>query len=440
MRSLLACMTESEVVFMPRHQGKSRLRRAAGCVLSLFVALSYFSPAQEALRSLPPVLSLTAGDRHTLLIGSPLTLTPVEGPIAVSASDDETLRGRGAVSVTAETSGTAEMLLSLMGLIPIRTVEVEIGEEKILIPGGQALGVAMRTEGVLVVGTGEMADGASPAKLCGIQPGDIIRRVNGVSIGSASQLSDLIAKAGEKPLPVEYTRGGSTMTATLTPRIDPATGTARMGAWVRDSTAGVGTMSFYDPETGRFGALGHAITDGDTGQILTVSRGEVLHADVVAVQKGEPGRPGELKGSFMNADGRLGAVTLNSALGVYGTLDAPPTHPLYPDGLPVGRASTVHPGPATILSTVDGGGIQVYDIEIERVNPASSSAQKSMLIRVTDEALIEKTGGIVQGMSGSPIIQDGRIIGAVTHVLVNDPTRGYGIFIENMLGTAETAS
>ena len=433
MQTMNACMTESEVIIMPCHQGKSRLRKAAGCVLALVIALSYFSPAQEALRSLPPVLSITEGDHHTLLIGSPLTLTPVNGPVAVSASEDETLRDCGAVSVTGESVGTAEMLLSLMGIIPIRTVEVEIGEEKILIPGGSALGVAMRTDGVLVVGTGEMADGTSPAKLCGLLPGDVIRRVNGVAIQSASQLSELIARAGEKPLPVEYTRGGSAMTATLTPRIDPATGTARMG----DSTAGVGTMSFYDPETGRFGALGHAITDGDTGQILNVSYGEVLHADIVAVQKGQAGRPGELKGSFMNAEGRLGSVTLNSALGVYGTLDEPPVHPLYPDGLPVGRASTVHPGPAVILSTVDGGGVQAYSIEIERVNPASSSAQKSMLIRVTDEALIEKTGGIVQGMSGSPIIQDGRIIGAVTHVLVNDPTRGYGIFIEHMMGAAE---
>ena len=421
---------------MARHDRSSRLKKSVGAVLALFIGLSYFSPAQEALRTLPQCLSLTVGDLQTLTLGPQLTLTPIDGQIAVAASDDETLRDKGAVELTSEASGTSELMLSLLGVLPIRTVEVEVGEEQTLIPGGSALGIAMRTDGVLVVGTGEMEDGTSPAKLCGIQPGDVIRRINGVAVQSAEQLSGLVASAGEKPLPVEFLRGSTVINTTLTPRIDPATGTARMGAWVRDSTAGVGTLSYYDPETLAYGALGHAITDGDTGQIMAVSYGEVLRADIIAVQKGQAGKPGELKGSFMQNAAVLGDITLNSALGVYGTLTEPLKNPLYPDGLPIGRSGTVQPGPATILSTVDGQGMREYSIEIVKVNHQSSSAQKSMLIRVTDDTLLEKTGGIVQGMSGSPIIQNGRLVGAVTHVLVNDPTRGYGIFIENMLDAA----
>ena len=422
---------------MSRSKRPSRLKKAFGSVLALLIALSYFSPAQQTLRTLPATLSLTTGDLQTLTLGSQLTLTALDGPIAVAASEDETLRDRGAVDLSSQTSGTAELLLSLLGVIPIRTVEVEISEEKLLIPGGSALGIAMRTDGVLVVGTGEMEDGASPARLSGIQPGDVIRRVNGVPILTAEQLAALVANAGEAPLPVEFLRGETVLQTTLTPRIDPATGTARMGAWVRDSTAGVGTMSYLDPETKRYGALGHAITDGDTGKIMAVSYGEVLRADIVAVQKGQAGKPGELKGSFMQSPEVLGDITLNSALGVYGTLTADYVNPFYPDGLPMGRKSTVHPGEATILSTVDASGMQAFSIEIVKVNHNAASAQKSMLLRVTDERLLAATGGIVQGMSGSPIIQDGKIVGAVTHVLVNDPTRGYGIFIENMLEAAE---
>ena len=223
------------------------------------------------------------------------------------------------------------------------------------------------------------------------------------------------------------------MTTTMTPRLDQATGTARMGAWVRDSTAGVGTLSFYDPETGVYAALGHAITDGDTGKVLPVGRGQILRAEVVAVQKGQRGAPGELKGSFLRDPQTLGDIRQNGPLGIYGLMDSAPASSLYPDGLPIGLRSGVHTGPATILSTVDGTGVQAFAVEITRVNAQSAPAPKSMVLRVTDPRLLDTTGGIVQGMSGSPIIQDGRIIGAVTHVFVSDPTQGYGLYIDWML-------
>ncbi|MGN0793048.1 MAG: SpoIVB peptidase [Aristaeellaceae bacterium] len=408
------------------------LKKASGLLLSVFVLLTWFSPTQQALRSLPESIVLTQGQSSTMQLGA---LTVSGEALTVTASTDETLASVGAVDVVAETSGASEMLLSLFG-IPLRRVEVEVSPEKRLIPGGQALGVAMRTDGVLIVGVSEVADGISPAKSGGLRAGDVLCTVNGSAITTAEELTALVAAAGAKPLTMTYLRDGQKQTTTVTPYQDEVTGAVRLGAWVRDSTAGVGTLTFYDPETGGYAALGHAITDGDTGSVLTVSRGQVLRASIVAVQKGQKGTPGELKGSFLREAEVLGDIRLNTTLGIYGKLDQPARSALYPDGLPVGHRSAVHTGTATILSCVEGTEVREYTVEITRVNQQSAPAPKSMVIRVTDARLLEKTGGIVQGMSGSPIIQDGKIIGAVTHVLVNDPTTGYGIFIENMLDTA----
>lgn len=206
---------------------------------------------------------------------------------------------------------------------------------------------------------------------------------------------------------------------------------------MRDSTAGVGTLSFYGTleqgEKNVYGALGHSITDADTQQLLTVGYGEIMLADVVDVRKGQVGYPGELKGSFLREQRVLGDIQRNCVYGIYGDMTHPPEHPLYPDGLPIGRKDAVHTGEASILCTVGPEGMKEYAVEIVETARQSTPAQRSLVLRVTDPELLEKTGGIVQGMSGSPILQDGRIIGAVTHVFVNDPTMGYGLYIEWML-------
>ena len=412
----------------------SDLKRSVGLVAVMFLLLSWFSPMQQALRSLPETITLTQGQPGTLQLGG---LTVSTSPaLTVTASGDESLAEAGAVTVVAHSAGTSEMLLSLFG-IPLRRVEVQVDADKRLIPGGMALGVAMRTDGVLVVGLSETGDGVCPAREAGLIPGDVITTVDGSPVTTADALTALVNAAGARPLSVSYTREGQSRLTTVTPHADASTGAVRLGAWVRDSTAGVGTLSFYDPDTGRYAALGHAITDGDTGAVLTVSEGQVLRASIVAVQRGKSGAPGELKGSFLREKETLGDIRRNTILGVYGTLEEPAVNPLYPDGLPIGLRDTVHTGPATILSTVDGEGVKEYAIEIVRVNPQSSPAPKSMVIRVTDERLLEKTGGIVQGMSGSPIIQDGRLIGAVTHVFVSDPTQGYGLYVDWMVGEGE---
>lgn len=406
------------------------LRKSAGLVASFLLAMSWFSPMQQTLRDMPDALALTQGQISTLNLGG---LTLESDALTVTSSGDETLASVGAVNVVSQQSGTSEMLLSLFG-IPLKKVEVRVSPEKRLIPGGMALGVAMRTDGVLIVGVSDVAEGISPAKSAGLLAGDVITAVDGSAVTTAESLTEQLQQSAGKQVHIAYLRDGARRTALLTPYQDEATGAVRLGAWVRDSTAGVGTLSFYDPDTGRYAALGHAITDGDTGSVLSVSEGQVLKANIVAVQKGQKGAPGELKGSFLREGEVLGDIRRNTILGIYGTLDAPATNPLYPDGLPIGLRSGVHTGAATILSSVDGTGVKEYAIEITRVNQQSAPAPKSMVIRVTDERLLSATGGIVQGMSGSPIIQDGRIVGAVTHVFVSDPTQGYGLYVDWMLG------
>ena len=392
----------------------TKLRKSIGLVLSVLLALSWFSPMQTTLRDLPDTLTLTQGQISTLRLGG---LTLKSDALTVTSSGDETLASVGAVEVVSQRVGTSDMLLTLFG-IPLKKVEVQISPEKRLIPGGQALGVAMRTEGVLIVGLSDVAEDVSPAKSAGLAAGDVITGVNGTAVTTAEALTGLLNQIGPTQVQITYRRAGENRTALLTPHKDETTGAVRLGAWVRDSTAGVGTLSFYDPDTGRYAALGHAITDGDTGSVLSVSEGQVLKANIVAVQKGQKGMPGELKGSFLREGEVLGDIRRNSVLGIYGTMDGAAKNPLYPDGLPIGLRSGVHTGKASILSSVDGTGIHEYAIEITRVNPQTSPAPKSMVLRVTDEKLLEATGGIVQGMSGSPILQDGRIIGAVTHVCV----------------------
>ncbi len=300
---------------------------------------------------------------------------------------------------------------------------------RILIPGGQAVGVALTTDGVLVV------EGSARGKSA-LRTGDVIISVQGTPVKSAKELSSAIEQVDSDSVTLGIVRGEKEISVSASTLPDEKDGRRRLGVWVRDSTAGVGTLSYIDPETKAYGALGHAIVDGDTGSLLSVEDGAVMNARIVGVTKGEVGRAGELRGSFLRENEQIGSIAINTVRGVYGTMTQLPQMLLYPDGLPTAAFDEVKEDKAKIISTVDGEGPKEYEIEIIRCYAQANAGQKDMLIRVTDEALLEKTGGIVQGMSGSPIIQDGKLVGAVTHVLVNDPTRGYGIFIENMLKAA----
>ena len=340
------------------------------------------------------------------------------GALNAAATTDETLgtgRGRAAVSVD------LARLFDFSGA----------GRDhagRMLVPGGAAVGVAIATRGVLVVGLGEGA-----GMQAGLRAGDLLLSVNGVPLDSAGVLTEAVAAAQGQPISLTVERDGRERTVLVTPRYDEAAGSYRLGVWVRDSTAGVGTLTYYDPQNGAYGALGHAITDSDTGSLLMVKSGSLMQAEIVDVRRGARGTPGELRGSFLREQVRLGTVEKNTVYGIFGRLDSAYANPLYPDGLPVAARTAVHTGAASILSTVSGRAMQEYAVEITQVMRQSSPAQKSMVIRVTDERLLAATGGIVQGMSGSPILQDGRIVGAITHVFVSDPAQGYGVFIDWML-------
>ena len=380
-------------------------RKIAGSLAMLLTAWMIFSPTSQALRSLPDTFRLTVGQTYALDMG-----------VAVLSSQDERLELKEN-TLSAREEGEAEVTVNLFGLFPIGRMRITAGEGKVLMPGGAAVGVALATKGVLVVGVSDVS-GQSPAQAAGLRAGDVIETVNGQPVASSQHLTELVSGSQGKALSLTFQRDGVAHSSFLTPLLDKASGLYRMGAWVRDSTAGVGTLSYYDPADKTYGALGHAINDGDTGKLLPIKTGSLLEAEIVDIKKGAKGAPGELRGSFLRRQTVLGNIEENTALGIYGKLDSPYVNPLYPEGLPVGYQETVEIGPATILSTIDGEGMKEFSVEIIQASRQLAPAQKSMIIRVTDPELLKETGGIVQGMSGSPIIQNGRIVGAVTHVQV----------------------
>ena len=310
-----------------------------------------------------------------------------------------------------------------------------VEETKTLIPVGKAVGIKLFADGVLIVDTSEVSrggDAVSPAEDCGLKEGDLILKANGEKIQSTEHMQYILQENGEDTMVLAVQRGSKTMEISIDPvRCDD--GTCRLGAWIRDSMAGVGTLTYYDPATKTYGALGHGITDVDTARLMPLASGSIMETTVKAVRKGTQGSPGELKGDF-SVQRDVGTLWANTEGGVFGTVSDESFIEMG-EALPVASRQEIHAGPATILSTVGGSDTQEYTVEITRLYPGEQLT-RNMLLRVTDQRLLNATGGIVQGMSGSPIIQDGKIIGAVTHVLVNSPDTGYGIFIENMLEAA----
>ncbi|MDD6159911.1 MAG: SpoIVB peptidase [Oscillospiraceae bacterium] len=306
-----------------------------------------------------------------------------------------------------------------------------------VVPVGRAVGIKLFSDGVVVVGTSEVVtEGGreNPAKACGLREGDIITHINSTEVDTIEEVTAMLQQLEGESMSIRAIRDDRTLHLTARGVFCPADSSYKLGALIRDSMAGIGTVTYYCPETGAFGALGHGINDVDTQLLMPMESGAILPARVSGVQKGRMGAPGQLKGVF-SAEPALGELEANTASGVFGTLSAGSEL----GGLAVETAerTQVKAGDATILSNVSGDAVEEYAIRILKVYPASAAADgRDFLIEVTDRRLLEATGGIVQGMSGSPIMQNGRLVGAVTHVLVDDPTRGYGIFIGNMLNAA----
>ena len=398
---------------------KQTVRHGLGIALSAMAFLCNYSPWVREAASLPDALTLTSGQKFVVQTGLPMLAASDGGAVSVLASQDER------VTISAEAGGQTSVTFSLLGLIPVHETRVNVVEERTLIPGGQAVGVALKTRGVLVV--------SDAAKGRALRAGDVILSADGKNVESTKALSEQVGTAQTDTVRLEVLRGGQTITVDAQAEPDPSDGRRKLGVWVRDSTAGVGTLTYIDPANQAYGALGHAIVDADTGRLLAAREGAILHASIVGVTKGQSGKAGELKGNFLKAGEQIGSLMENCEYGIYGVLDDMPENLLYPQGLRAGARSAVHTGAASIIATVDADGPQEYGVEIVRCFAQSEPSQKGMILRVTDERLLEKTGGIVQGMSGSPILQDGRIIGAVTHVYLSDATQGYGMYIEWML-------
>jgi len=343
--------------------------------------------------------------------------------------------GQSTTIVSSET-GDFRLKLKLFGLFDLKTIDVEVTEQQYLYPSGKPIGLYMETAGVMVIGTSELNTDSghkvSPADGL-IRSGDYILAVDGRTVESKEHLSELVhGREGE----IVFTIRRNSETSQVKIRsVCCEDGTFRTGIWVRDDVQGIGTLTYVDQDGG-FGCLGHGISDTDTGRIVEICGGDIYRANIRDVLKGRVGIPGSLLGMIVYSEnGQYGEITKNTEKGVFGQLNQPISGICEQEALPVGYRTEIEIGPAKILSTVDGE-TQYYDIRIIKINPGSQD-NKGMTIQITDERLLEKTGGILQGMSGSPIIQNGKLVGAVTHVLVNDPTKGYGIFIENMLETAE---
>ena len=304
-----------------------------------------------------------------------------------------------------------------------------------VVPLGRAVGIKLFSDGVLVVGLSaiETDQGSkSPGKDCGLKLGDVITHVDGDQVDTIQQVQTLVARHKDQPLTIQAMRGEKQVQLTAAP-VANRQGTYQLGVWLRDSMAGIGTMTFWDPDTGVFAALGHGINDVDTAALMPLESGGIMAATVSGVERGRVGAPGELHGDFgLTAD--LGSLYANTRQGVFGRTAQPLSDRA--ETVEVARADQVRTGPATILSNIRGDQVEEFQVEITHVS-RSGDGTRNLMLEVTDPKLLSATGGIVQGMSGSPILQDGRLAGAVTHVLIDDPTRGYGIFAENMCWAAD---
>lgn len=343
----------------------------------------------------------------------------------------------GRTSLASLSTGASRTVdLKLFGIIPIKTTHVSVISEQQVVPGGTPFGIKLFTRGVMVVDLNaiDSPEGAvCPAETAGLKKGDVILSMNEEEVDSNEEISSIIAESEGEPIAIRYQRDGKTGSCTLLPVASSTDGRFKGGLWVRDSSAGIGTVTYYDEKTGGFAGLGHGICDVDTGKIMPLNSGEVCAVHINSIVKGQSGSPGELRGAF-TSNRPTGTLLLNNEAGIFGILDKRPNNQ---NRVPVTLKQNVHTGKATILCTLDNTGVQAYDIRIDKIDMNPETLTKNMMITATDPGLLAKTGGIIQGMSGSPILQDGRLVGAVTHVFVNNPTKGYGIFAENMLNYSQ---
>lgn len=370
-----------------------------------------------------------------LMIGSPFIISkflPNHIQIAQGTAEEDLFKWP--FEARKDTEDALE--LSILGYIPIKTVNVEVVKPKVLVPCGSLIGVKVECEGICVLGTSPFT--AADKEVCPsknkIEKGDLIIEAAGTVLKSKEHLRELIKENEGQEMLIKVKRKEAIIEVKLTPQYCENEGSYKLGLWVKDSTQGIGTVTYFDPETKAFGALGHGINDSDIKRLLPIRTGEVTKATITAIRKGEKGEPGELKGVIEYTPRNiLGTIETNTSLGIFGKLNKRGEVLFRNEALPIAYQNEIEEGQAVILSNIIGDEVKPYEVEIKKVARYTSEPAKGMVIQITDPRLLEITNGIIQGMSGSPIVQKGKLIGAVTHVFIQDPTKGYGIFIENMI-------
>lgn len=417
---------------MRKGWGKPQFRMLLAGALGMLC----LTPPVQHLASAPGEMDVPLGQQAVVPIG-------IRGCTSVTTSDTSVLQVGQTSNPQSETKyvfvprelGVATISSKVFGFVPWKSVRVHVVPQSLVYIGGQSIGVRLQSQGAMVVGFQRLGSEQScPAADAHLELGDIIVQINHQAVKTASDIRRLTNQgsvAGEDSVVLlTIKRKAQELQIPIHPYTD-SQGMKHLGVFVRDKTSGVGTLTFYDPSHHRFGALGHMITDVDTGLPIDGS-GSVYDAEITGVMKGQAGRPGEKRGRFDSSAGQIGEIDKNTPFGVFGSMNQLPTHLSHSEEFPVALPNQVHEGQAKILTVLHGQKIEEFSVEIENLTRQTHPNTKSMVIHVTDARLLEATGGIVQGMSGSPIIQDGRLVGAVTHVFVSDPTRGYGVYAKWM--------
>ena len=327
--------------------------------------------------------------------------------------------------------GKVSFRLNLFNLIPLKNIDVNVIPKTTVVPMGNAIGMKLYTAGVLVVGMSEI-EGKKPYENSGIKEGDRIIQINQNQIDNTDDLMKAVNKSDGNNIYIKYVRDEKTITTSIKP-LKNSSNEYKIGLWVRDAAAGVGTLTFYEPSSGMFATLGHGIMDIDTAELIKIANGELVTTNILSINKGTKGNPGEIRGTI-EAGHTIGSISKNTKFGVFGTINKTPyLNTSNTNEVQVALREEIKTGKALIICELENGKKEYYDIEIQRIFISNNKDNKSMLIKVTDKKLLEKTGGIIQGMSGAPIIQNGKFVGAITHVLVNNPTVGYAVFGDLML-------
>jgi len=385
--------------------------------------------------SIPDKIYVRQGEQPDFAFGVPFTEFEVADSAQVfassyqSAQDDIHMTGTGGKQLV-----HYRVVCRLFGAIPVKQIDVQEVESKRLLPAGTNIGIYVRNKNIMIIGTGEVTDESGgrkePAKNV-VQSGDYILKINGEQVATKEELVKKVSFCDGRRITLLLMRSGKQLEVSLQP-VASQEGIYQLGIWVRDDIAGVGTLTYVAEDNG-YGALGHGVTDADVGNLIDMQDGSIYETTILSIRKGQKGQPGEMSGMINYSNKyKIGVIEKNSPVGIYGNIQKLPEELSGVSALPVAYKENIEKGAAQIISSVEGERT-AYDIEIEQTDYHSDGNNKGIQFEVTDETLLRDTGGIIQGMSGSPIVQNGHIIGAVTHVFISDSTKGYGIFIENML-------